>query len=278
MIGTAVAVLLGAAVAYAAGSFNTYTASESFSPSAAGSAKKPSALSIHETWVAKGTNGHPTAPLTKIVAKIYGMKTDGKDFKVCTAKTINNAGAKNGTWNKACPGGETGPALIGQGPVNAEFVSPNPPYTVAGQCNPYLYIYNGGGNTQVFFFTETPFAPSPKYTCLGGAVHTGAATAYNGTATQPTKGNGETWTLTIPLPPSVSTNAGGTHLYASLVKLNVTYAKKTEKKHGKTIAYGASFACKGGKRPYSFQFTAQNYNGLSPKTGTVTVSHTDSCG
>jgi hypothetical protein len=266
------AVLAGGAAALAAGSFNTYTATQTFSPSAAGSSSKPSALAISEHWAAKGTNGHSAAPLIKIVAKNYGIKVDSKDFKTCSANTINNAGNSKG-WNKACPGGETGPALIGQGPVKAEFVNPNPPYNNVGACNPYLYIYNGGNNTQVFFFTEYPYAPSKSDSCLGGHVVTGAAPAYPGKVSY----SGKTEILTIPLPPTVSNNAGGTGLFASLLKLDVTYAKKTAKKNGKTVAYQSSIACQGSSRPYEFDFTAQNFNGQSPHTQTVVVKHTAKC-
>lgn len=273
-IGTGLALLIGAAVAIAATSqFNGYTATETFSPNHAGTATKPSPFSITEDWRAHGNNGHDTAPLVKIVAKIYGMKTDGKDFPTCTAAKINAAGNSHG-WNKACPGGETGPALIGQGPVNALFVAgsqpteKNPP-----QCNPYLYIYNGGQNTQVFFFTEYPYAPGTQYTCLNGAVKTGAAGAYNGNISYA----GKTWVLTIPLPANVSTSAGGIpNNYASLVHLHVTYAKKSTKKNGKTVYYGASTACSSGKRPWEFDFTAQNYQPQSNQQ-TVVVKGTQAC-
>jgi hypothetical protein len=263
--GTTFAVLAGAVAAIAATQFNSYQATETFTPNHAGTASHPAPYGIVEDWKAHGNNGQDTAPLVKIVAKIYGQVTDAKDFPKCTAATINNAGKKNGTWNKACPGGETGPALIGQGPVNALFVAAtqpkeqNPP-----QCNPYLYIYNGGvanykgkpTQEQVFFFTEYPFAPGKQYTCLNGAVHTGAAAAYPGYVSQ----SGKTWILTIPLPANVSTSAGGIpNNYASLVHLHVTYAKKTEKKNGKTIAFGGSVACQNGQRPWEFDFTAQNY-------------------
>jgi hypothetical protein len=262
----------GGAAAVAAGSFNSYNATETFTPAVPGSPSHPVPGALAEHWIAKGTGGHPAAPLIKIVAKNYGLKIDSKDFKTCTAATINNAGNSKG-WNKACPGGETGPALIGQGPVKAEFVNPNPPYNVVGQCDPYLYIYNGGNNTQVFFFTEYPYAPSKSYSCLGGHVVTGAAPAYPGKISY----SGKTMILTIPLPPTVSNNAGGTGLFASLLDLNVTYSKKTAKKNGKTVAYGATIGCQGSKRPYEFDFTAQNFNGKSPHTQTVIVKHTASC-
>jgi len=75
----------------------------------------------------------------------------------------------------------------------------------------------------------------------------------------------------------VSTNAGNTGLYASLEKLDVVYAKKTEQKNGKTLSYGASVGCKNGKRPWSFTFYAQNYKGQSPQNQTTTKSGTASC-
>ena len=277
IIGAALAVLAGGGIAFAAGDFNSYTATQTFSPAAAGSKAHPSPFGTSEHWVAKGTNGANTAPLIKVVAKVYGEVTNGKDFPTCTAAKINAAGSSpKHNWNKACPGGETGPAMIASGPVESQLESPS---GVGGgvPCDPYLYIYNGGQGSQVFFFTETPFAPSSKYTCVHGKVTTGSAPAYTGTITQASSGNGDMWTLTIPLPTTVSTNAGGTGLYASLEKLDVNYAKKTTKKNGKTVAYGASFACKGGQRPYSFTFTAQNYAGKSPHTQTVTISHTASC-
>jgi len=163
IIGAALAALLGGGIAFAAASdFNSYTASQTFTPNPAGSTAKPAGIGISEHWTAKGNNGHNTAPLVRIVSKIYGMKTDGKDFPTCTAAKINGAGGSN-QWNKACPGGETGPALIGKGPVESVLVSPSGPTSHGVPCDPYLYIYNGGQGTQVFFFTETPFAPSSKY-------------------------------------------------------------------------------------------------------------------
>jgi hypothetical protein len=265
----ALVVLCGAAVALAAGNFNSYKATETFSPNAAGSTSKPAAFkSITEDWMVKGTGSRPAGPLTKIVAKNYGMKTNGQDFPTCTAAKINAASKKG--YNKVCPKG----SLIGQGPVNSEFVSPNPPYHSAGTCNPYLYIYNGGPKTQVFFFVEGKQSPDPsKYTCLGGAVPTGSAPAYNGNISY----QGKDWVLTIPLPPTVSTSAGGTGLFASLLHLHVVYSNAATKKGGKKVSYGESVACAGSERPWSFTFTAQNYNGQSPHTQTTTVSGKQKC-
>lgn len=276
--GATLAVLVGAAAAFAAASdFNSYTAKMTFTPSTAGSPAHPSPFAVAEHWTATGTHGHKTAPLTRIITKIYGESTDAKDFPVCTAAMINSAGNGKG-WNKVCPKG----SLIGQGPVESYFVAqstptaPNPP-----RCNPLLSIYNGGKGTykgksvteQVFFFSE-----DATHQCLSGAVKTGAAPAYPGYVTQPSAGNGNMWTIDIPLPVQVSTEAGGNKgVYASLIKLDVTFPTKTAKVHGKTVAYGASIGCKAGSRPYTTTFYAQNYVGQSPHTQTTTVPGTGKC-
>ena len=273
--GVVVAMLGGGGAALAASNaFNTYTASATFSASAAGSPKHPAPIAFHEVWGAQGTNGHEAAPIMSTVAKIYGYRTNGKDFPVCTAKMIDKASAAKG-WNKVCPKG----SLIAQGPVNSLLVPASEPSGEgASPCNPYLTVYNGGKDTQVFFFEETPSAPSSKYTCAGGAVPTGSAPPYTGHITEPSSANHNTWTVSIPLPPAASTKAGGLPgLYASLIKLDLKYAKLTRKVHGKTVAYGESIGCKNGTRPYSYTFKAQNYEGQSPASLTKTVSGTAAC-
>jgi hypothetical protein len=293
--GAVLTALLGAVAALAASNdFNSYKATEQFcktTPSVsstscpaskAGSKSKLAPFGAHELWTAKGLHGQNTAPLTDIVAKVYGEVTDAKDFPVCTSKMINNAGNAKG-WNKVCPKG----SLIAQGPVNALFVSQrNGSQPGAPQCNPLLNVYNGGVQNykghptqeQVFFFTE-----DAQHQCLGGAVPTGSAPAYPGYITLASNGNGNTWTINIPQPPQTSTEAGGNKgVYASLVKLNVAYKSLSKRVHGKTVYYAASNGCKNGKRPYSFTFKAQNYNNAAnqpeqPHTQTTTIKHTAPC-
>jgi hypothetical protein len=271
IIGTAVAVLVGAVAAFAASAdFNRDTANDTFSPTKAGSAASPSPNGRHDIWTARGNNGHQAAPLTRVTTKVYGTVVDAKDFPVCTAQMINNAGSQNGSWNKVCPKG----SLIGAGPVNSLFVPASAPNGPGTACNPYETVYNAGPGKQTFFFEESPFAPGPQYTCANGAVKTGAAAAYTGTV----KVTGGYAIFDQRLPASISTSAGGlSGIYASLVKLNVTYPKLTRKVKGKTVAYTASVACKKGVRPYSVTFTATNYAGQSPSTQTTTVSHSNKC-
>jgi hypothetical protein len=266
IIGTALAVLSSAAVAYAASGFDTFTATATFKPAVAGSAGQPSPLSMSEHWTAKYTKGGNAAPLTKIVAKVYGLKYNGADFPKCTAAQINNAGtAKN--WNAVCPK----KSYIGGGPVQAELTaSPS----TGTPCDPYLKIYNGGPKTQTFFFTVNQQSPGGKYKCAGGAVSTGTGcAAYTGNLSY----SGKDAVETINLPPCASTNAGNTGLYAALQKLDVTYLKLVTKKSGKTIGYEESVACSGNKRPYSFTFYAQNFKNSSPKTQETTIAHKAAC-
>lgn len=268
--GTLLVVLVSVGAAYAAGGFNAYTATAAFLPRQAGSSAKPSPFAMHQIWTAKGNSGNEAGPLTRIVAKIYGVVGDGKDFPVCTAKMINNAGSRDGSWNKVCPAG----SLVGQGPVQSLFVPASRPSGPGAACNPYLYVYNGGQGVQVDFFTEFPFAPGPQYTCAGGAVKTGSAAAYNVSL----KRQGGYLVADARLPANISTSAGGlTGVYASLIKYDLTFRKLTRKVKGKTVAYAASIACKQGRRPYSFTFVAQDYQGQSPGTQTTTVSHTSKC-
>lgn len=274
IIGTALAALAGGAVALAAnGNFDKFTATESFSPNAAGSASHPSPLGSAEHWTASGNPSGSAAPLTKIVAKTYGLVYNGGKFPTCTAAQINAAGSKNGTWDNVCPKG----SRIGSGPIKAELT---PPAGGAGTaCDPLLEIYNGGQNTQTFFFVTSPWkengkAISSKYSCAGGTVKTGTGcAAYSGTLSK----SGKTSVLTIKLPGCASTDAGNVGAYAALQDLMVTYAKLTKKVHGKTIGYSQSVACSSGKRPWSFTFTAQNFKGKSPSTQTTTVSGKQAC-
>src|SRR5205085_4523996 len=92
VIATALAVLVAAVSAYAAtGGLNTYTAKIQFAPNKAGSKNAPAAIAFTEKYVANGTNGNRTAPLTDIKTTLYGMVASGKGFPTCSQATIANA-------------------------------------------------------------------------------------------------------------------------------------------------------------------------------------------
>ena len=79
---------------------------------------------------------------------------------------------------------------------------------------------------------------------------------------------------TVPLPPDISTNAGNTGLYGSLINEVLTYSNLKTKAHGKTVGYNQSIGCKSGKRPWSISFTATNGVGT---TDTNTVNGSAKC-
>ena len=49
---------------------------------------------------------------------------------------------------------------------------------------------------------------------------------------------------TVPLPPDISTNAGNTGLYGSLIDEVLTYANLKTKVHGKTVGYNRRSAAR----------------------------------
>jgi hypothetical protein len=257
--GTALAVLTTAGVALAAASFNSYTGGFTFSPSKAGSPSKPSPLAYSQKYTAANTTpGERAAPLKEIKHWIYGVVSDGKDFPKCTDKVIT---ANHTLWDKACPNG----SLVGQGPTSALLGPANDPSSTKGTpCNPYLHVYNGGQGKLWFFFNE--FGP---YQC--GGLTTGAAAPYPGYVSR----SGGYLVVDTPLPPDVSTQAGGLRgVYGSLILQQLQYFKLTKRVGGKTVAYNASIACKNGRRPWKYEFTAQNFNNAA---GSETVTGSSKC-
>jgi len=256
IIGTALAVLVGAATAFAASGFNSYTGTLKYSPAKAGSAKSPAPVSLTETLTAQGTNGHQAAPLTDIKYTVFGIKGDGKDFPKCSASQIS-------ANYKACS-----KALVGTGMTNAVLVPATDPTSPGSPCNPLLNVYNGGQGKLWFFFVIQP----PSHTCA--TLTTGASAPYEGFVSQ----KGPNQVVNVPLPPDVSTSAGNINgVYGSLVKQVVTFKKLTKKVHGKTVAFTSSVACKKGKRPYTFSWTATNYQGQSPSSETDTTTGSGKC-
>jgi hypothetical protein len=257
IIGTAVAMLVGAAAAYAA--FNNYSGSKlSFSPSGAGTKAKPQPIGMLENLKASAPAGDRAAPLTDIKLTIYGAQTNGGDFPKCTDAMIE---ANQTKFDKACPKG----SQIGSGPVHALLGPASSPSSSGSvSCNTFLHVYNGSPKTQVFFFTTA------NATDCAGLV-TGQTAPYDGHISH----QGKNLVIDVPLPPDVSTKvAGHVGLYGSLITEVLTFPKSTKKAHGRTEGYMESVACSGHKRPYSIQFTATKYGG---GTETQTVSGAAKC-
>jgi len=243
IIGTALAVLAGASAAFAAGALNSYTASFSFSPTSAGSAKSPVPVGFVQTLGAASTTpGTRAAPLVDIKTTIYGLTANAQDFPTCSPTKIE---ANHLLWNKACPKG----SLVASGPVSSILGPPTPLSLAGSPCHPFLSVYNGGKGLLVYFFSVTPQAPG--HICVG--LKTGISSLpYLGHVKQV----GKNLVQDVPLPPDVSTNAGNIGAYAALIGETLHWNKLTTKVHGKTVGFQSSVACKGNKRPWSVIYTS----------------------
>jgi hypothetical protein len=234
IIGTAFAALGLAVSAYAATN-NTYTATASFSPNKAGSAKSPSAIGFKIALTANGTGGNRTAPLTNITNTLYGLTSNGKYFPTCSQNKITKA--SNDT---SCPKG----ALVASGGLTAVLAPASDLSTTAPStpCARNIDVWNAGQGKLVYFFTGAP------NTC--GSLVTGAVGPF--TATLKVKSG--TLTLDVPVPKSVSFPIPG--LQGSLLTEHLSFKKQTIKVKGKTIPFFASVGCKSGKRPNATSFVA----------------------
>jgi hypothetical protein len=234
IIGTALAALGLAVSAYAATS-NTYTATDSFSPNKAGTAKSPVPIGVKIGLTAAGTGGNRTAPLTNITNAFYGLTSNGKDFKTCSMGTITKL--SNDT---SCPKG----ALVASGALTA-VLGPASDLTATAKttpCTRNIHVWNAGQGKLVYFFYGAP------NTC--GGLTTGAVGPFPATL----KVKSGTLTLGVPIPKSVSFPLPG--VQGSLLTEHLSFTKQTVKVKGKSVGFLASVACKGGKRPFSTAFTA----------------------
>jgi hypothetical protein len=114
----------------------------------------------------------------------------------------------------------------------------------------------------VYFFVD-----QGSHTCAGGAITTGTVGPFSGTV----KTVGKNLVMDTPIPSYVSFPITGVE--GSLTSETLTWKNLSKKlKSGKTAHYGASVACKGGKRPYSVTFTAESGPGGAPSSSVVTGS------
>lgn len=257
IIGTAVAVLVGAAAAYAA--FNNDAGSKlSFAPTGAGSKASPMALGMVRHLQISGPSGDRPGPLTEVKYTIYGAVTNGANFPKCTDSMIE---ADKTKYDKACPKG----SRIGSGPVHSVLgPQSNPSSSAEAHCDLILHIYNGGQGKAVFFLTTVSATSCAGFT-------TGAASPYDGTIST----QGKNLVMDEKLPADVSTKAANQPgLYGSTVDETLTFPRMTRKVKGKTVPYFGSVACKGHKRPWSIKLSDQTYN---DGVETETVSGSSKC-
>ena len=241
VIATALAVLAGAVSAYAAtGGFNTYTAKIAFAPNKAGSGKAPAAIGFTEQYVAGGTAGNRTAPLTDITTKLYGVTSNPKSFPTCTQAQIANAKSDAG-----CPKG----ALIATGSITAIVGSEQQSGRWSARL-PARAIRCCTRGTAAAASSCSSSSTSCRITAATAAlITTGTVGPFVGSV----KIVGKTLIQDTPIPSSVSFPVAG--LEGSLTSETLHYLKLTKTVNGKTVAFNQSVGCKNGKRPYSVTFT-----------------------
>jgi hypothetical protein len=252
IIGTALAVLVGAAAAYAATHFNNYNGSNL----AISKGGKGKVLSLVQNLQANAPAGNRAAPLKDIKYTIYGVKLDAGKLPVCTDALIEK--------NKTNPNGGCSPgSLIGNGPVHSELGSGTTSASSAGTaCNPFLHVFNGGPRTQVLYFYT-------KHATDCGGLTTGATAPYDAHISY----SGGNAIIDVPLPPDISTKVAGLpNYYGSLIAETIAFGKTVNGK-----AYMVGTACKGRKRPWSITFTAQNYAANGGGSDTQTVKGSSKC-
>jgi hypothetical protein len=246
VVGTALAVLVGASVASAA--YNNYAGSGLSISKGSGSAKKSVALSMVEKLAVSAPTGNRAAPLTNIKMTIHGVKLDAGKLPVCTdAKILQDKASPTG----ACPKG----SLIGSGTVKA-LLGPgtNPSSSMGTPCNPHLNVFNAGPNTQVFYFWTKTASDCSGLTTGSTAPYDGHISYKNGNAV-----------INIPLPTDISTKvAGQPNFYSSLIAETVNFGKQVGAK-----TYMSGTGCQKGQRSSSIALTAQGYNGSGSQTQTV---------
>jgi hypothetical protein len=180
------------------------------------------------------------------------VKLDAGKLPTCSdVQVLNNKTNPLG----GCPRG----SLIGTGPVHA-LLGPASDATAGGTpCNPYLNVFNGGPNKQVFYFYT-------KSAVNCGGLTTGSTAPYDGTISY----SGPNAVINVPLPPDISTKvANQPGLYSSLIAETVGFSKSVAGK-----PYMVGVGCQHGQRPWSITLTATLYNGAHE---TQTVNGSSKC-
>ena len=263
IIGTAIAVLVGASAAFAASGFNAYTATFSITSKKAGTAKSPVPVGFTQVYTARGLNGDRAAPLTDLKTTIYGLKANGKYFPTCSRNTIGNAKTDSVSATGCNPKAE-----VATGTVNSLLGGKIDPKGPGGPCNPGLDVWNAGGNKVVFFFTA-------KTALQCGSLKTGDTNPFYGYVSY----QGKNMVLDVPQPADISTKvASHPGVWSSLKLEKLTWKKLTTTVKGKKVGYLESIGCKSGKRPWKQSFSAVNYPGaLGGATQTTAVTGSPKC-
>ncbi len=250
LIITALCLFVGAGAAFAATSVNTYKGTNLSFTHGSGSAKKP--VPVGHTELIQAQNKDSTkasAPLKRIVFRIYGVKSNAKYFPTCSATKMEALKSDSFCPKKSKFATGVLHAWLG----NAALSFPRVP------CKAHLDVFSANKKGKLWFFFTTRSGAQ----CAG--LLTGATPPYAGFVTQ----QGKYQVTTVPLPPSTNTRVNGvTGFYGSLIKQTLQWLKVTTRVKGKTVGNNVSFGCLHGKRPWSVTYTATT-NGHDRQVSTV---------
>jgi hypothetical protein len=203
LLGAAVALVAGAAAAYAATSL---TYSVNVTPTKAGTVAKPRNVGLHTTILANGSNPSTTSKTVLYFDK--NIKLNGKLFKSCSQATLlSDAGPS------ACPKGSKIGSGTATGHVPATIVSPatNIPLTVTA--------YNGPSGKKIELYVKSAPGSFNIQTVLEGTV--GSSSGLYGK------------TLTVNIPAAVQQPIPG--LFVALTKFDTTINATTKIKKRVTV-------------------------------------------
>lgn len=255
---TALLALMACSIAYAASGPDHINASAV--AKAKGSSRHPAVTSVTQKFTIKNAGKGYAWPATNINVKMAGLKTENaKYYPKCTASDINKAGSTKG-WNKACKRG----SLVATGKVYSTLYAADQPTAGGGlACDLGLDVYNAGQGKLTYFLTATGTM------CADGQLQTGDAAPWTATY----KNERGAMDMNVPLPPDVSTEAGGLPLWAAIDSETLTFKKIDAKIHGKRRPMTVSTGCKRNRRAYDFTFKIRD----GSKTVKQTVKGSSKC-
>jgi hypothetical protein len=228
VVAVVASMLIAASVAYAA-QVNTYKVEGKTKPAKAGSKKKPKAISLDFSYQVGEKSGQRPSPVKRYTIAFYGVQSNGKYFKKCTAKQISDARS-----DSVCPKG----SKVGSGFVKNQAGATANPADTSIPCDLDLEIYNSGRNRAALYL----HGQQPQCAVsISQAIDAKYVKAFGGKGTA----------LQFVVPDNLLHPLTG--IDNAVVNVTSKIAKVKSKGHG----YFESIACKRGKRPIQVSFLTE---------------------
>lgn len=219
---------------------NEYVVATSFSPTKAGTAKKPVPVGVRLAFNIEDTEGKRPLSLERLAIRFTGSRFNGAFFKNCTASSITQAQS-----DANCPSG----SLVGTGYARNLAGNRADRNDKSQNCYLALRLHNSGRNRLALFVKGSQTAPAGQTCPLNLAVAIPISIS--------TSSSSSTFNLTIPEslkhPLATITN--------SLIEMRLNLPRKTTRRAGKTRGWAENVGrCRGGTRPVNFTFYNEENN------------------